>query len=330
MGCAEALERFEHYREQVKDYGVDPKKNFAGSTKSLNDLFDNHYIPRYAQIKKKSWKEDRDLYKLHVRQFIGKRSAENIGPDDIEVVLAPLEQAGKLHTARKTLAVLKKMFNWAASRASARQPGSGPLLSVLNPCIDVELQKPPNSEKRNLKQEEIKIIWNHLGDKKGVDRILKLLILTGCRVSEICEMHSEEIDWIAGDLILQPERTKSNRLHIVPLTPRMKEIIGQKKSGYVFPARSKLGHTTDSGVRIALGKYCKQLKIDHLSPNDFRDNFISHMARIGVIEEYRDRLTNHANSSVDGKHYNAHDYYDEKVDALSKWDEEIERIVNSS
>ena len=54
MGCAEALKRFEHYREQVKDYGVDPKKNFAGSTKSLNDLFDNHYILRYAQLKKKS------------------------------------------------------------------------------------------------------------------------------------------------------------------------------------------------------------------------------------------------------------------------------------
>ena len=328
LGCADALAKYENHREQVKDYGVDPKKHIAGTILTLTDLFNNHYIPRYAKKKKKTWHEDVDLYRLHVEDLIGTTMADAVSANDIEEALGRLEQAGKLHTMRKTHAVLNKIFNWATSRASAQQPGSGPLLLSQNPCKDVELPSMPQSNKRMLSQVEIRKIWNHAKQDICVDRIIKLLILTGCRISEITELHTDEIDWGAGDIVLQPDRTKNNRLHVVPLTTRMKHIIGPNINGYLFPARSELGHTTTSGVRIALSKYCKKLAIPHISPNDFRDTFISHTARIGIIREHRDRLTNHADPSVDGKNYNAYEYYQEKVDGLLKWDAEITRILN--
>jgi integrase len=327
MNCAEALDKYKHYREQVKDYGRDPKKTVGGSAKSLNDLFDNHYIPRYAKSNKRSWQEDVDLYRLHVRKVIGHIKGSAIEPEDVEEALQPLQEDNKLHTARKIRAVLNKMFNWAASRESARHPGSGPLLPILNPCKDITLAAPQPSEIRSLKREEIRGLWNKLDDRRCVDRIIRVLLLTGCRVSEITEMHTDEIDWDSGDLILQPERTKPNRLHVVPLTTRMIEIIGPRPKGYIFPARSKTGHTTDSGVRIAMTKYCKNLSIAHASPQDLRETFISHMARLSIRQALRDRLTNHANQSVDGRHYNAYDYYEEKKDALLVWDKEIEQII---
>ncbi len=157
-----------------------------------------------------------------------------------------------------------------------------------------------------------------------------MLLLTGCRVAEITELHSDEIDWDAVHITLQPDRTRNRRLHIIPLTDRMKGIIGSKKTGYIFPAKSEQGCTTTSGVRIALNRYCTELKIDHISPHDFRDTFISHMARIGVILEIRNRVTNHADSSVDGVNYNAYDYYQEKLNALRKWDRELAKIIKAS
>ena len=130
LSCAEALTKYEECREQVKDYGADPKHNIAGSAQTLGNLFDDHYIPRYAKIKKNTWKEDVDLFNLHVRDMIGNRKADHVNAADIEKVVGTLERDGKLHTARKTRAVLNKMFNWATSRSSSRQPGSGPLIDT--------------------------------------------------------------------------------------------------------------------------------------------------------------------------------------------------------
>ncbi len=330
VGCAEAIALYGNQREQVKDYGVDPKLNVAGSHQSLADLFTHHYIPRYAKIKKKTWQEDEDLFELHVKGLIGNRRADQIITTDIEKVVGTLEREGKLHTARKARAVLNKVFNWATSRSSALQPRGKPLLEIKNPCTDVKPEKPQPSEKRALRHDELKTIWNHLGDKRCIDRIIKLLILTGSRVSEITELHSDEFDWKEHRIILQPDRTRNRRLHVIPMTPRIQKIIGPNNQSFVFPAKSESGHTTSSGVRVTLTKYCKKLGIEHVSPHDFRDTFISRTAEIGIGRALRDRLTNHADISVDGRHYNAYEYYDEKLEALLLWDKALQKIVTSN
>jgi integrase len=72
------------------------------------------------------------------------------------------------------------------------------------------------------------------------------------------------------------------------------------------------------------------LGIEHVSPHDFRDTFISRTAEIGIGRALRDRLTNHADISVDGRHYNAYEYYDEKLKALLLWDKALQKIVTSN
>ncbi len=50
-------------------------------------------------------------------------------------------------------------------------------------------------------------------------------------------------------------------------------------------------------------------------------------ARMGVPIDVRNRLTNHADHSIDGT-YNQHDYFSEKRDALIMWDSQIAKIVS--
>jgi hypothetical protein len=51
------------------------------------------------------------------------------------------------------------------------------------------------------------------------------------------------------------------------------------------------------------------------------------MARLNVSTEIRNRLTNHADQSVDGI-YNQHDYLDQKREALKRWDLHLRKITD--
>ena len=52
------------------------------------------------------------------------------------------------------------------------------------------------------------------------------------------------------------------------------------------------------------------------------------MARLGVSRFIVDRVTNHIDQSVTGRHYDLHDYEAEKREALNSWASEVERICN--
>jgi hypothetical protein len=46
-----------------------------------------------------------------------------------------------------------------------------------------------------------------------------------------------------------------------------------------------------------------------------------------VQKEIRDRVLNHAAGDVGSKHYNVHDYADEKREALTRWSDSINVII---
>ena len=303
---------------------------------TLSVLFHDHFWPRYAE-KKKTSKNDYHYFTVKIEPVLGSRPAESITPDDVFDLLWPIEKEG-YSTARLTLAVLRKMYNWAVMPGSwdesPREGNSGPgkrrsvlIGSVLNPCRFYRLRpenKPPPVD-RALKNEEVKKLWhslpcNHTG------RILKLQLMTGCRVTEVRGMDEGEIDREANLWIVPGDRTRNGRPHLVSLTPAMLGLIGPPTEGYVFPAKSKEGFTTYSGVKRLLEKRCDKLKIEDVGTHTLRKTFVSIMARLGVPLEIRDRLTNHTNSAIDGL-YNMHDYFQEKKEALEKYDKELRDIV---
>ena len=51
------------------------------------------------------------------------------------------------------------------------------------------------------------------------------------------------------------------------------------------------------------------------------------LGRLGASRFVMDRVLNHADQSVTGKHYDPHDYEAEKQKALDKWADEMERLA---
>jgi len=66
--------------------------------------------------------------------------------------------------------------------------------------------------------------------------------------------------------------------------------------------------------------------IENVSSHTMRRTFITNMARLNVPTEIRNRLTNHADQSVDGI-YNQHDYLEQKRDAQKRWDRHLRGII---
>jgi integrase len=336
--CAEAFDRYDRARNEV-EAGRNPAQDRRAARQeeqererleslTVRSLFYDHYLPRYAKPRKRTWINDELYFRTRIEPAFGDRPADRVTPEDVERLIRPLETE-HYTTARLTLATLRKLYNWAAEYASAANPGDGPLLDTLNPCRHYRLGTAPPPPMRTLKNAEIRAIWNRLGDSNS-DRIIRLQLLTGCRVSEVAGMHESELDREAGEWILPPERSKNGRALVVPLTALMRQSIGVRSNdgGFVFPASSKSGHTTGTGVLQALKRHCSQLGIGGVGTHTLRKTFITQMAKLGVPREIRDRLTNHADPSVDARHYNAHDYLREKTEALTKWESVLLNIVS--
>ncbi len=161
-----------------------------------------------------------------------------------------------------------------------------------------------------------------------------------CR-AELEHVHdAERAAWV-----LPGERTKNGRPHGVPLTGAARqlvlELLGEigKGDSYLFPARARddrpIGGQTLSNAMLRFGDAIegddeaeRSWRAERPSAHDLRRTFATRMAGLGVSQEIRDRLLNHAPRSIEGRHYNAHDYFAEKWRALQQWDVALEGILS--
>jgi hypothetical protein len=258
ISCADAFSQYDGASKEVKS-GTDVVANKHENAKSqqqrelrdsftLSVLFYDHYFPRHAKARKRTWRNDEVYFKTKIEPMLGAKPASEVSPDDVERLIRPMEIQG-YNTARLTLAVLRKMYNWAVLPSSAETPGDGPLLNVANPCRLYRLEKEnePDPIDRVLLDQEIRALWSRLSNSNA-DRIIRLQLLTGCRVSEVAGMQELELDREAMEWNLPASRTKTKRSLNIPLTSRMLDLIGPPTDNFVFPANSKSDHTTASAV----------------------------------------------------------------------------------
>ena len=81
---------------------------------------------------------------------------------------------------------------------------------------------------------ELKAIWDATAGDEDYNAIVRLLLLTGQRITEIGSLRWSEIE---GDrIVLPPARTKNNRAHVVPLSPVARAILDARprRGDFVF------------------------------------------------------------------------------------------------
>ena len=305
--------------------GYDPvveRRNACGDRSLTVAGLVDRFIEGYCERHQVTWRQTESFLRNHVVSRYGRYRAGDLTRSDVFRVLDDLTASGKDRTANLVQAHLRKCYNWGISRD----------LVEFNPVSGIERQGRERSRDRVLSDGEVVRIWeaaDEIGGVKGA--FVKMLFLTGQRISEVAGMTWGEVDLAGATWGLDRERTKMDRAHLVPLSGQALAVLDS------LPRIEGVGHVFSSGRRgdKAFSGFSKlKAEIDRISGvsgwrfHDIRRTVASGCAKIGVSQHILSRILNHAShgDGITGV-YNRFSYGDEKRRALSAWANVLDGMV---
>src|SRR5262249_2352770 len=225
--------------------------------------------------------------------------------------------------ARKMFGVLSKLFAWLIRDRRV----------TANPCASVARPEVPKARERVLTTAEMTRFWKAAdSEAEPIAGLLKLLILTGCRLNEVVGMRWAELSGGDTTWLIPGERTKNHRPHLVPLPPLARDLLASAKRiegcPFVF---STTGSTPVSGwqrIKARLDTAVKPAMPWVL--HDLRRTAATRMADIGRAPHIGEAGLHHVSRAPPGVAgtYNRALYAAEKKAALERWANHIEGLVS--
>jgi integrase len=220
--------------------------------------------------------------------------------------------------ANHTRATLSALYTWAMKEGLAES----------NPVANTNKQ-PQGSRDRVLSDPELVAIWQGCHDD-DYGRIVRLLMLTGQRLTEISGLRWSEIDLDKGIIELPGSRTKNKRPHQVPMSDSVSAILAaqEKVDGreLIF-GRGQQWHRAkrqlDARITVA-GNV-----VSDWTHHDLRRTCATRMADLGVQPHVVEAVLNHVSGHKAGIAgiYNRAVYAAEKAQALTLWANHIATLV---
>jgi integrase len=337
IGSVEIWPKVDAARERAREVlqlvakGIDPraKPEAPKAPETVRDVA-AEFITRYSKPKNRSWKSTEALLAKHVLPVWGDRDVRSITRADVRRLLDALTDGGMGIGVNRVLATIRKLFGWAAERDLI---DTSPALGIKAPMGEMERD-------RALSDDELLQVWRAAAAVGGFPgALIKTLILTGQRRSEVAGMRWDDLDLERGVWTLPREATKGDRSHEVPLSPQAIAALPTGRVGeFVFAGRRSHHDVPISGfskIKAALDK--RITEADRVNGNkpiapwrlhDLRRTAGTGMARLGVPVGTISRVLNHAEGGVT-KIYVRHGFLDEKRQALEAWGRHVERLYYS-
>jgi hypothetical protein len=163
------------------------EKKEARDSSSVIGLIDE-FIEKWAKPNKRSWAEDQRILMTDVAPIWGKRKATSITRRDVILLLDSIKERGAPIAANRTLACIRRMFNFAIERD----------IITTSPCAAIKASSKENQRSRCLTDNEIKLFWHALDAPYSMNEnkytvkmspqtrlALKLQLITAQRKGEI-------------------------------------------------------------------------------------------------------------------------------------------------
>jgi len=296
-----------------------------------------------------------NLFRLHVRERapdLIPRKAVEITPVDIHRLLSAMAKEGLTRQVNKLRSFLLAAFNYAAKAAydPLRAEGAAAFGLESNPvAITRRVSKFERQGERALNSTELAAYLKHLGEieNKLVREFVRTAIyLGGQRLAQLARLKDADISEESQTIRLQDSKGRSGvaRDHLLPLTPRLNQILSavpkvkhEEKEGadtlpgWVFTHNGKVSLRPET-VSIAVTKYAKWLlkkhKIKPFTARDIRRTCETRLAELGVTKDIRAQLLSHGITGVQAKHYDRYAYLKEKHEALDRWAEYLDGLLD--
>jgi integrase len=272
----------------------------------LRHMAGKRRAPRYIE-------ETRRNFDKHVLPRWRGRDFKAIRRHDVIELLDAIIDENKPVAANRTLAAIRKLFNWALQRG----------IIEATPIALVEMPGAEHKRERTLSANEIRAIWaaaGALGYPFGL--FFRMALATGQRREEVAGMRWADIDESERIWTLPSEMTKAARAHVVPLSPLALEILAEAKEmanqlfakpenakvpAYIFTTRGDRPISGYSKAKARLDRVVAAARseagLTDLEPwtiHDLRRTVGTGLGKLGVSRFIISRVLNHADRTVTG------------------------------
>ncbi len=332
VGLAPAREEARRTKAEVRS-GIDPKARRAAaqttakaeaqveSRQSFRAIAENYIALECPGLRRGA--ETAAIVRRELLPPWGDRHTADIRRGDLTELTDRLRHAGSPMAARRVFETATRIFNWALNRGDIE---ASPFAAMKPP-----VKKEPRD--RALKDHEIKAVWAAWAEQAyPYGPLQQLLLLLGQRRSEVAEMLWSEVDFDKCEWTIPASRSKSKREHIVPVSDAAVEILETlprfTHGEFVFTTTGRRPVNDFSKAKIRTDQILleQDTAIENWRVHDLRRTCRTGMARLGVPEIVSERVLNHQAQGLT-KIYNVHEYLDEKRDALARWAQEVQNIV---
>ena len=266
---ARALEILACAKKGIDPRDADARREAEPSMADLGRRFLEEYVP--VHCKPSTQEEYRRSVRLFVDPVIGELRVPEVQRKDIAALHHGLRD--KPYQANRTLGVLSKMFS-LAEVWGWRPDGS-------NPCRHVKRYKEHKRE-RFLSPEETERLGQVLRDVEeempSAVAAFRLLLLTGCRMSEIRDLRWE---YVKDDCIELRDAKTGGR--VVPLGPEARAVLSaiprDEDNPWVIAGRLPGSHLTD--LQRPWRRIRKQAGLEGVRIHDLRHSFASRALALG-------------------------------------------------
>jgi integrase len=290
-------------------------------THTFRALVDEHLAAKQSEVRPRTFTElQRYLTGSTYFKPLHSMPIDQVTRKDVAALLNVIKRECGLVTAIRARSHLSSFFAWAIAQG----------LTETNPTIGAAQLEQPDARDRVLTDAELVAVWNAGDDDFG--RIVRLLILTGQRRTEVGGMRWPELDLDKATWTIPEERAKNGREHKVPLSALALSIINAVPRmvgrDCLFGERSSGGFTLWAFAKAALDKRLG----DRVKPwvlHDLRRTFCTRLADLGVLPHVIEAAVNHQSGHKAGVAgtYNRSPYEREVRAAMALWADHVRTLV---
>ncbi len=149
--------------------------------------------------------------------------------------------------------------------------------------------------------------------------LFKMMLFTGLRVSATIRLR---FDYLEDDVIVLPLRLtgiKSNRQHVIPITPQIRAVIDELEeiriSDWMFPANSKSGHMTTINWPVSVLRDVSGVQTTNHS---FRYTLSTEMERLNIDNQVQALVMDHAPEKSISDRYRMEAFRERVLPALTE------------
>ena len=250
------------------------------------------YLEEHVEVKLKpnTQRQARGVLHRHILPALGKRPLVAI--ERAQVVDLQQKLCDRPVTANRAVKVLSHMYRLGE--------GWGMVSEGCDPCRSVE-KYPERRRERFLTDAEFARLGRVLSE--AVDSgsasptavaAIRLLMLTGCRKSEILTLRWTDVDLEAGELHLGDGKAGPRAVQLPPTAMRLLEALSQREGcRWVFPGEDREGRFSGGGLNHVWQTVRTRAELEDVRLHDLRHSFASRALALGETLPVIGKLLGH-------------------------------------